>query len=124
MKIDLEEGRCHLAAPCEARQIPWLSCALRILRSDLAAELSMSDVAASVNQSTAHFFRTFRLTVGQTPHQWRLNVRIAAAQSDLIELPLCTAEIAHKYGFSDQAHFTRIFRRIVGQTPGAWRRIH
>ncbi|WP_369122679.1 helix-turn-helix transcriptional regulator [Trinickia caryophylli] len=95
-----------------------------MLQSDLAAELSMADVAASVNQSVAHFFRTFRLSVGQTPHQWRLNVRIAAAQSDLRELPLCTAEIAQKYGFSDQAHFTRIFRRIVGQTPGAWRRTH
>ncbi len=82
----------------------------------------MADVAASVNQSTAHFFRTFRLSVGQTPHQWRLNVRIAAAQCDLIALPVHAAEIAQKYGFSDQAHFTRIFKRIVGQTPGEWRR--
>jgi AraC-like DNA-binding protein len=120
----MDEGRGKMAVPCEAPYIPWLSCALRILQSDLAAELSMSDVAASVNQSIAHFFRTFRLSVGQTPHQWRLNVRIAAAQSDLIELPLCTADIAQKYGFSDQAHFTRIFRRIVGQTPAAWRRMH
>ncbi|WP_420823409.1 helix-turn-helix transcriptional regulator [Trinickia diaoshuihuensis] len=81
----------------------------------------MTEVAASVNQSTAHFFRAFRLGVGQTPHQWRLNARIAAAQSDLVARSICTADIAHKYGFNDQAHFTRVFKRIVGQTPAAWR---
>jgi len=116
-----EQSEHGTAAVREAKTVLWLSRALQVLESDLAAELSMTDIAAFVNLSKAHFFSSFRRSIGQTPHQWRLKVRIAAAQVDLIELPLCMAEIAQKYGFSDQAHFTRSFRQIVGETPGSWR---
>ncbi|KAG8153760.1 helix-turn-helix domain-containing protein [Burkholderia catarinensis] len=116
-----EQTEADTAAVRKAKATPWLSSALQVLASDLTAELSMADIAAVVNLSKTHFFSSFRRCIGQTPHQWRLKVRIAAAQADLIELPLCMAEIAQKYGFSDQAHFTRSFRQIVGETPGSWR---
>ncbi|MEM5329268.1 AraC family transcriptional regulator [Paraburkholderia sp. JHI2823] len=99
---------------------PWLDGVLRALEADVTAELSMTDIAVSANLSKSYFFRTFRRSVGYTPHQWRLRLRIAAAQFDLIELPDGIAQIAQRYGFSDQAHFTRVFRRFVGKTPNSW----
>ncbi|MEX3905486.1 helix-turn-helix transcriptional regulator [Paraburkholderia sp. BR14312] len=99
---------------------PWLDSVLQALEADTTAELSMTDIAVSVNLSKSYFFRIFRRSVGYTPHQWRLRIRIAAAQIDLIELHDGIAQIAQRYGFSDQAHFTRVFRRLVGKTPTSW----
>lgn len=32
------------------------------------------------------------------------------------------AEIAYRYGFSDQAQFSRLFKAQFGMTPSDWRR--
>ncbi|WP_321817608.1 MULTISPECIES: AraC family transcriptional regulator [unclassified Paraburkholderia] len=98
----------------------WVSVALHLLGADLSDALAIADVAACVRMSKAHFFGAFREKVGHTPHQWRLRQRIAAAQSDLINQPLKTSDVAHKYGFSDQAHFSRVFKRFVGESPRSW----
>ena len=95
--------------------------ALGLLAADRSGDLSIDQVAASVQMSKANFFHAFREQVGRTPHQWRLEQRIAAAQSDLANNSMSLSEIACHYGFSDQAHFTRTFRRVVGETPNSWR---
>ncbi|WP_310634226.1 MULTISPECIES: AraC family transcriptional regulator [unclassified Paraburkholderia] len=99
----------------------WVTLALHLLGADLSGELAIADVAKCVQMSKAHFFGAFREKVGHTPHQWRLRQRIAAAQSDLVTLPLKMSEVAQKYGFSDQAHFSRVFKQFVGESPCSWR---
>lgn len=120
MKIMTSESEAGPTASYPASPVPWLARVLHILRSDVTAELSMADVASSVSISKSLLFRAFRRSVGQTPHQWRLTARIAAAQVDLVERPCGIAEIAHRYGFSDQAHFARTFKQNVGETPTTW----
>jgi AraC-like DNA-binding protein len=48
--------------------------------------------------------------------------RLAAAR-ELLELPgeLSLAEVAYRFGFSDQAQFSRLFRARYGQSPSGWR---
>ncbi|QNB16177.1 helix-turn-helix transcriptional regulator [Paraburkholderia tropica] len=99
----------------------WVARALHLLGADLCGGMAIADVAACMHMSKAHFFGAFRDKVGETPHRWRLKQRIAAAQRDLITLPLKTSDIAQKYGFSDQAHFSRVFKQFVGESPCSWR---
>lgn len=94
---------------------------MSLLGADLCGELAIADVAACVQMSKAHFFGAFRDKVGETPHQWRLKQRIAAAQSDLVTLPVKMSDVAQKFGFSDQAHFSRVFKQFVGESPCSWR---
>ncbi|WP_322053315.1 AraC family transcriptional regulator [Paraburkholderia bannensis] len=106
-----DEGACS----------PSLALAMAHMQVDLAQSLRIDDLAARVQLSRAYFIRAFKRATGQTPHQWRLFERVRAAQCDLVRAELSPAQIALKYGFSDQAHFTRVFKRLVGVPPASWR---
>jgi AraC family transcriptional regulator len=80
---------------------------------------SLADVAA---MSTYHFARSFRETVGMSPHAYVLSRRVVRARAMLGRTDNSLAEIALACGFSSQAHLTTAFRRGLGVTPGGYRR--
>jgi AraC family transcriptional regulator len=88
---------------------------------NLGVGISLSDMAAEVALSPVHFSRQFKRSVGQTPHQFLLAARVAAARR-LLHGDQSLAEIAYLCGFSHQEHMTRLFRRELGITPGAYRK--
>lgn len=94
------------------------------MRTRLADNIRLAELAAVVDLSPAHFCRAFKASVGLPPHLWQLRERIRVAQVLLLHGAMSLAELAISTGFADQAHFTRVFRRIAGATPHAWRRRH
>ena len=108
--------------PARGRLAPWQE---RRAKEMIAANLDgvpIKELARECGLSTAHFARTFRRSVGVTPHNWLIEQRIVLSKKKLRDERLPLADVALECGFSDQAHFTRHFARIVGVTPGAWRR--
>lgn len=97
--------------------------AREIMLDDLAADISVEDVAAACGLSGRQFERAFRMTTGMPPHRWRLAQRVQRARELLDSTALSLAEIAQICGFSDQSHLTRAFAAANGATPGAYRRI-
>jgi AraC family transcriptional regulator len=93
-----------------------------ILRSHIDGKISIADVAEACNMSRSHFIRAFRMTTGQTPHQWLLKHRVELAMGYLLNSQLSLGEIAHECGFADQSHFTRVITQAIGTSPGNWRR--
>ncbi len=91
-------------------------------QEDLAQPVHVAEFARACRLSASQFSRAFRQSVGESPHRWRLGLRIDRAKTLLEggELPL--AEIAIDCGFSDQSHFNRMFAQITGVTPGRWRK--
>ncbi|MBO0903228.1 helix-turn-helix domain-containing protein [Jiella sonneratiae] len=85
--------------------------------------LTVAEMAATVGLSESWFTARFKRTTGQTPLQWQLAHRVAAAKQLLLEGEPTVAAVASQLGFADQAHFTRVFRQIAGETPAAWRRL-
>lgn len=59
---------------------------------------------------------------GRTVAQYIREQRLLAARN-MLEMPgaLSMAEIAYRFGFSDQASFSRQFRAMFGQTPSGFR---
>jgi AraC-like DNA-binding protein len=96
--------------------------AKEFMLDDLAADLSMAEVASRCGLSPGHFARAFRASTGLPPHRWRLQRRVAKARDLLRSSTDPLVEIALKCGFADQSHFTKTFTRLVGLAPGAWRR--
>jgi AraC family transcriptional regulator len=97
--------------------------ALELMVSQIAAHITVEDLAREVGLSPAHFARAFRQTMGQAPHRYLLTLRLEHARRLLDSTEAVLSDVAHSAGFADQAHFTRMFKREFGVTPGALQRV-
>ncbi len=96
--------------------------AIEFVEDNLARPLGLEDIAEAVGLSTYYFAREFKAALGQSPHQFTLERRVARARLALEQTDAPLAEIALETGFSDQPHMTTMFRKILGVTPGQLRR--
>ena len=85
-------------------------------------ELSLRELAQSVGLSTAHFSEMFRKSMGETPHQFVLRLRVERAKEMLRVAELRVLDVAIACGFKTQQHFARVFRQLCGSTPTEYRR--
>jgi len=79
--------------------------------------LLLDDVAQAVGLSPFHLLRVFRRTIGATPHQYLMRVRLVRAVALLRDTAMPVTEVAYEAGWSDLSNFTRTFRREVGCAP-------
>jgi AraC-like DNA-binding protein len=96
--------------------------AAHYIASRSEAPLTLDDVAASVGLSTFHLLRIFSRTIGVTPHQYLMRIRLLRAITMLRDTDQPVTSIAYEAGWSDLSNFTRTFRRDVGCSPGDFRR--
>jgi len=91
------------------------------IEETLDQDWSLEELAALVGFSRYRLIRSFRKTLGVTPHAYRLSRRVIRAKRRLAA-GASPAEAALDAGFCDQAHLTRSFKSVVGVTPAAFRR--
>jgi AraC family transcriptional regulator len=96
--------------------------ALEFLQANLAADISLDDLAREAGLSRFHFARMFKRSTGVSPHQYLLQCRVERARELLLAGNRTIAEIAAETGFYDQSHLVSQFKRAFGVTPRAFRR--
>ncbi|MEM0990520.1 MAG: helix-turn-helix transcriptional regulator [Pseudomonadota bacterium] len=84
-------------------------------------QVSIDGLAAMLNMSMTAFAAAMKETTGQTPYQYVLSRRLAAASVLVETTQLSIAEVAYRCGFSSQSHMTDVFRAKIGTTPGRLR---
>jgi AraC family transcriptional regulator len=117
-------GRVSLTPPITKGGIsrPNLHRVLEFIAANLQNEIHLEDLAKVTGLSVFHFARSFRQSMGLTPHQYVLQRRIDNARA-LLRQPGSTIDaVATATGFADASHFSKIFRKQVGVTPKAWQR--
>jgi AraC family transcriptional regulator len=82
----------------------------------------LSSLASVAAMSVYHFARSFKETVGVSPHAYVLSRRILRARAMLSRSESGLADVALACGFSSQSRLTTAFRRGLGVTPGFYRR--
>lgn len=92
------------------------------VESNLATDIKLGAMANICGVSSEHFLRLFRSTMGVSPHQYVLNLRIGRAKVMLGDPTRSLTEVAMQCGFAHQQHLTSTFRRFTGLTPGRYRR--
>lgn len=95
---------------------------LEAIEENLDEDLSLARLAALVDMRRTTFCRSFKKAVGQSPHQYLIERRLARAQELMICAEDSLSEIALAVGFSSQAHMTSAFQNKLGVTPGQYRR--
>jgi len=87
----------------------------------LGTDMRIADLAALAGMSRFHFARSFRATVGITPHRYVLERRLERARVLLQTTSLAVRDVAATTGFADQSHLTRLVKQRFGVTPVALR---
>lgn len=94
---------------------------VELMHAQLAAELSLKEIAAASYLSPFHFARVFKKLTGTTPHSYLAAIRTSRAELLLAKPDLSIAEIGALVGYSSPSHFTKAFRQATGLTPRAFR---
>ena len=98
-------------------------CRARDLLSEVGDEpVSIEQVARAVAISPFHFIRQFEAVFGETPHQFRIRVRLERAKRLLAAGQHSVTEVCMEVGFSSLGSFSDSFTRRLGVTPSAYRR--
>ncbi|MEU0132465.1 helix-turn-helix domain-containing protein [Streptomyces sp. NPDC006296] len=92
------------------------------LRENLAADLTLADIAAHAGVSTRTLIRRFREQTGSTPLQWLHRARIRRAQHLLESTRHSVERIGSQVGFGSPTAFRDRFRRTTGVSPQHYRR--
>jgi AraC family transcriptional regulator len=99
-----------------------LRAVLECIASQLDDNVSLLTLARQAHISPFHFARLFRATVGVSPHQFVLRLRLERAVGFMKAGKMTLAQIAVECGFHDQPHFTRAFQRAFRITPAMYLR--
>jgi AraC family transcriptional regulator len=92
-----------------------------LVHARMEDELTLSEMAQSVELSTSHFSRMFHRSTGETPHQFVLHQRIERAKEMLRDANERVLDVAVACGFKTQQHFARVFRQVCGASPTEYR---
>ena len=84
-------------------------------------DLTLCEMAQSVELSTAHFSRMFRKSTGESPHQFLLRQRVERAKEMLRSADARVMDVAVACGFKTQQHFAQAFRHMCGASPTGYR---
>jgi AraC family transcriptional regulator len=92
-----------------------------LVDANMEDDLSLDEMAQSVELSAAHFARMFRKSTGETPHQFVLRQKIERAKAMLRDRATRVLDVAVACGFKTQQHFAQVFRDVCGVSPTEYR---
>lgn len=99
------------------RRIVQLKAALEFMESSYHTQLTLEEMAGSVNMSPKYFCRFFQEMTHRTPVDYLNYYRIERACYQLLTTDQSITEIAYNSGFNDLSYFIKTFKKYKGTTP-------
>jgi AraC-like DNA-binding protein len=94
---------------------------IELMQDDPSRNLTLGQMAESVNLSPPYFCYLFKSVMGTPPGKYLKSLRMQQAAMLLTTTFLSVKEIVRRVGCSDDSHFVRDFKRLYGMTPSAYR---
>ena len=95
--------------------------ARKLLGNNLASDISIEELAATVKLNRTTLQSVFRQMYGVSIFEYRTLVRMQEAKNLLLEDRLSVTEIAGLCGYSNASKFSAAFKKCVGVTPKEYR---
>jgi AraC-like DNA-binding protein len=102
-------------------ELPVITRAKQFIAEHQTEEISLEQVAKSVNTSKFYFCKIFKKGTGINFTDYLSRVRTERAKNLLLNPNLRVTEIAYEAGFQSLTHFNRVFKRILGRSPTGYR---
>ena len=97
-----------------------LTPAIDYIYNNLSSELTNLFLAKLCHISEEYFRKQFKKTIGISPGQYIINLRIGKAKQLLSEGIVKVGAISEQCGFSNPYHFSRLFKKKTGLTPSEY----
>ncbi len=82
------------------------------------SDLSVDDLAASMNLSRVQLYRKVKAVTGSSPVELLRNARLKRAYQLLLTTEKSVSEVAYAVGFTAPSYFTKCFKEEYGMVPG------
>lgn len=96
--------------------------AMQFIEKNIGRQISLQDIAGTVNMSHYHFSHLFKKYYGCSPYEYLILERINRAKYMLKTSSLPVKEIAHQVGYPNSSTFTSVFTARVGLSPTTFRK--
>lgn len=103
--------------PRSHKKIVQLKQALEFMESSYNKQISLQEMADSVNMSSKYFCRFFQEMTHRSPVDYLNYYRIERASYDLLTTDQSITEVAYNSGFNDLSYFIKTFKKYKGTTP-------
>ena len=95
---------------------------LSFIQEHYTEPLQVRQIAASAFLSRRECLRCFQRTIGTSPMQYTIELRVQKARKLLLETDLPLLDICTECGFQDQSYFIKTFRERTGISPARFRK--
>ena len=95
---------------------------LSFIQEHYTEPLQVQQIAASAFLSRRECLRCFQRTIGTSPMQYTIALRVQKARKLLLETDLPLLDICTECGFQDQSYFIKTFRERTGLSPARFRK--
>jgi len=115
----LVDGEAPAALPSQDERA---RAAAHCIETRSAEALTLDEVARIAGLSPFHLLRVFRQSIGVTPHQYLIRMRLMHALSLLRDTRRPVTDVAYDTGWADLSNFNKAFRRAFGCSPRSLRK--
>jgi AraC-like DNA-binding protein len=110
-------GRIGVASdPIKTTTTAKMALAKKYIAEHYREPLSIGDLQAITHLSQDYLIERFKLTVGMTPIQYQIHLRVEKAKELAVQEGLSVSEIAHYLGYADVHTFGRMFKKKTGSS--------
>lgn len=105
----------------EHSESPVITKARNFIHEHQDDDLTLAQVAQSVNTSAFYFCKMFKKSTGMTFTDYLARVRVEKVKNLLLNPHKRVSEAAFEAGFQSLSQFNRVFRKLEGSSPTTYR---
>lgn len=99
----------------------YVKTAMDYIARNYSKKIRIQDLADYIGVNRSYLTTSFKRTVGCSPQEYLMNIRMEKAKAMLAETDTKINAIAASVGYADQLAFSRIFRQHYGLSPRDYR---
>ena len=98
-----------------------IGAALAVMHRDVTKRLTVDHIATAVGMSRSSFALRFKVLVGQSPLDYRLQLNMRRAAQLLRSNSKTVSSVAYELGYESEKSFGKAFKRVMGCPPTSYR---